>query len=143
MDYSDDQLEKIIKIANEEFYELIFNDPWLKHVFNGVDQDHITNQQTDFILQALGGPKRYSGRNPKDAHPHIFIQEDMWNLRELYLKQAFEKKNTPQDIQEIWLKIDHSFKNSILKNNPSECFGRFKTEEIINIPNPNPFKKAG
>jgi hemoglobin len=143
MNYSDEELESIIKKTNEEFYELVFKHPWLKQIFDGVDQEHITNQQTDFILQALGGPKRYGGRNPKDAHPHIFIQEDMWIEREILLKQAFETVKTPKDIQDIWIRIDESFKHAILNKSPDECFGRFKTEEIINIPNPTPWKKTG
>lgn len=78
MGISDQQLEKIIKDVNKVFYDEMFEDTWMKDVFVGVDIDIIKSQQTDFILGALGGPKRYGGRSPKDAHPHIFIQEDMW-----------------------------------------------------------------
>jgi hypothetical protein len=30
----------------------------------------------------------------------------------------------------------------IIKKSPSECVGRYKTEQIIDIPNPNRFKKS-
>lgn len=100
-------------------------------------RDHIENQQTDFIVAAFGGPKNSSGRNPKDAHPHIFIQEDMWGLREKYLAEAFDELKVSEEIQTKWLKIDHALKSTILKSSISECFGRFKTEPIINIPNPH------
>lgn len=135
MDISDTELESIIKKANETFYDAIFKDPWLKLVFEGIDPEHIKSQQSDFMLGALGGPKRYGGRSPKDAHPHIFIQEDMWDLRESYLLEAFRKENTPSWIADRWIDIDNAFKKHILNKLPIECTGRFKTDPIINIPN--------
>ena len=77
MEISNEELYKIVSKINEVFYDKVFKDPWLKFVFDGVPEDHIRDQQTDFIVKVFGGPKRYSGRNPRDAHPHIFIQEDM------------------------------------------------------------------
>lgn len=137
-----DELEKIITKVNDVFYDGVYEDPWLKLIFGGVDIDHIKSQQTDFMLGALGGFNRYLGRSPKDAHPHIFIQQDMWDLRTHYLIKAFDETKTPEWIQEKWLAIDEAFKKKILKNDPSECEGRYKTDPIINIPNPNKTKKA-
>ena len=81
--------------------------------FAEVDIDHIKSQQTDFMLGALGGPKRYGRRSPKDAHPHIFIQEDMWEVREDHLKAAFDKIKVPEWLANKWLDIDNTFKRSI------------------------------
>lgn len=142
MDIDNQQLEKIIKDVNEVFYDEIFEDEWFKDVFVGVDIDIIKSQQTDFILGALGGPKRYGGRSPKDAHPHIFIQEDMWKKREEYLLKAFEKNNTPEWIRKKWLAIDEAFKRHILKDSLSDCHGRYRTEEVIYVPNPFKYKKS-
>ena len=133
---SDEQLEAIIFKVSEVFYEKIFEDHWLKEVFAEVNQELITSQQSDFILGAMGGPQKYCGRSPKDAHPHIFIQEDMWNLRQKYLIEALDENHAPAWIKEKWLKIDNAFKHSILKKDVNECSGRFKTEPIINVPNP-------
>lgn len=126
--------------ACEVFYELVFEHEWLKEVFAGVDQKLITDQQYDFILAALGGPNNFMGRNPRDAHTHIFIQEDMWKVREDLLIQAMQKVGLPEDIQAKWLKIDNAFKNVILKKSVDDCFGRYKTEPVINVPDPR--KKA-
>lgn len=142
MKLSNEELFKIVQKINDEFYDLIYEDEWLKYVFEATNIDVIKSQQTDFIVGALGGPKKYCGRSPKDAHPHIFIQEDMWQLREDYLIQAFKKVKAPDWLKDKWLKIDFAFKAAILKNNPSECFGRYKTDPIINIPNPKNKKAA-
>lgn len=137
---SDELLKALIRKVNDVFYDDIFEDEWLKHVFQFTDIEIIKSQQTDFMVAAFGGPKMYGGRNPKDAHPHIFIQEDMWELRESYLKEAFEKTNTPQWMRDKWLTIDNAFKAVILKKSVSECHGRYASEEVIYFPDPR--KKA-
>jgi hemoglobin len=137
----DNELFNKVSAVNKVFYDKIFKDPWLKEVFRGVDQDIISRQQTDFIVGALGGPKRYGGRSPGDAHPHIFIQEDMWQVRERLLKEAFVETKFPADLQDKWLKIDQAFKHRILKNSVSECKKRYTMDEIIVVPNPD--KKKG
>jgi truncated hemoglobin YjbI len=141
-EFNEQQLEAHIFNVNQYFYEGIYNDSWLKRVFAYVKQEFITEQQTLFMFGAFGGPKKYCGRSPKDAHPHIYIDEEMWQLREKYLIDAFNKANTPDWMRKKWLAIDEAFKVHILKKSPSECVGRYKTEQIIDIPNPNRFKKS-
>ena len=117
--------------VNTDFYDFIYKDEWFKQVFCNVEQDVITKQQTDFIIQAFGGPSNYCGRMPSDAHPHLFIDEHMWELREDYLLKAFAKNNTPNEIRTKWLKIDNAFKKAIVKNSINECKKRFNSDEII------------
>jgi hemoglobin len=131
----------LIKI-NQLFYEKVYQDSWLGLVFKNVPIEFITTQQVDFMLGSFGGPKRYSGRSPSDAHPHIFITEEMWDRRETILKSSFQELNAPLFIQEKWLRIDQAFKKSIILASPDLCTPRFGTDEIINIPNPFPNKKS-
>ncbi len=134
--YSDEELYDIVFKVNYEFYELVYNHEWLKHIFVVIEQKIITSQQTDFMVQSFGGPKKYGGRTPDDAHPHIFVDEEMWQLREDLLKEAFVKTRCPEDICERWLKIDNAFKAAIIKKSPDECKKRYTMDEIINVPNP-------
>lgn len=131
-----------IKKVSEEFYELVYKDPWFKKLFAFVDQKIITSQQSDFMIQNFGGPRRYGGRMPQDAHPHIWIDENIWNYREELLVQAFKNVGAPKAIQDKWLRIDLAFKNGILnKGGPEECFGRYKSEATIYEPMPDYLKK--
>lgn len=140
--YSDEELFQIIFKTTEEFYELIYRHEWLLEVFKVIDQKVITSQQTDFMVQVMGGPKKYGGRTPEDAHPHIYIDDEMWALREEILLIAFKNSKTPIDIQERWLKIDNAFKSKIVKTDVDQCTKRFNFDEIINVPNPNRKKVA-
>ncbi len=46
------------------------NEP-IKHLMEGVDPDHLTEQVTDFLVLATGGQAEYNGRNMVDAHAHM------------------------------------------------------------------------
>lgn len=142
MDYSNDDLKKYITDATTEFYELVYKDTWFKKIFRNIEQEIITSQQIAFMVGVMGGPKEFCGRAPKDAHPQIWINEEIWDYRETLLKEAFKKVNTPSDIQEKWLKIDEAFKSVIInKGGITECQGRWKTDPIIYEPMPEFLKK--
>lgn len=134
MKLDDGQLYRLVFKINQVFYEYLYKDPWLKNVFAVVEQTLITRQQTDFMVGALGGPRKYSGRNPRDAHPHIFVDEEMWALREKYLKQAFQEVEAPLEIREKWLGVDEAFKDAIIKKDVSECRKRFFSDTIVHYP---------
>lgn len=142
MDYPLEELREHITKTTTEFYELVYEDQWFKKIFRNIQQEIITSQQIDFMVASFGGPRLYSGRMPKDAHPQIWIDENMWDYRENLLKQAFQKVGTPQDIRDKWLKIDEAFKHAIItKGGPEVCKGRYKTDEIIVEPMPEYLKK--
>ncbi len=130
-----DHLEIWVRKITEEFYDLVYQDEWLKLVFT-IDQEVITNQQVDFMVGALGGEKRYGGKSPGDAHPHIYIDEQMWMRREFLLRQAMKNIGSPEEINEKWLKIDEAFKRLIISSDISEVKKRFFTDEVIIVENP-------
>ena len=134
MDY--DLLKKQIHRVNKAFYDRVFKDQWLGAIFKDVNQAHIENQQTDFMIGAFGGPKVYSGRNPIHAHVHIFVNEEIWILREKYLKEAFLETDLPEEVRVKWIKIDEAFKNAILKKSYNDCTKRFTMDEIVYYPSP-------
>ncbi len=134
MENKDYDLESWVRIITEEFYELVYADEWLKQVFT-IDQKVITSQQIDFMVGALGGEKRYGGKSPGDAHPHIFIDSEMWDLRESLLMKAMKKVGSPEELNARWIKIDLAFKRHIVMRDPSECQKRFFSDEVIVVPN--------
>jgi hemoglobin len=130
-------LEKVHKI----FYDKLFKHTWLSHYFVGVNQQHIENQQTDFMAQLTGGPRMYSGRMPHHAHMHIFITEELFHVRNDILRDSLIEAGVPHQEREEWLKIDLAFQKVMVKNLPSDCKQRYSDEPILNVPNPE--RKAG
>lgn len=136
------ELIDFVTKVTTEFYELVYEDPWFKKIFRNIEQEIITSQQIDFMVGSLGGPKLFCGRKPKDAHPQIWVNEEIWQYREMLLKKAFTKVKAPQSLQEAWLKVDEAFKGVIMKKGGIEsCVGRYKTDDIIYEPMPYNLKK--
>ncbi len=129
-------MRALVARVSKALYDRVYRDPWLLLVFRVVKQEHIESQQTDFMVGAFGGPKNYSGRSPADAHPHIFIDKEMWALRRRYLLEAFDEAGVPEEMRDRWLKIEDAFKRAIVKGSPADCTGRFFTDEIISHLNP-------
>jgi truncated hemoglobin YjbI len=140
---SQDELKYWVTEVTTEFYELVYQDPWFKNIFRNIKQEVITSQQIEFMIQSLGGPKMYCGRSPKDAHPQVWVNEEIWQYREDLLVKAFDKLKAPDELKVAWLKIDEAFKGVIInKAGPEECSLRDKADEIIYEPMPNYLKKA-
>jgi hemoglobin len=118
------------------FYDKLYQDPWLGKFFAGIDRSNLENQQTDFMTSAMGGPQIYRGSYPIPAHQHLFIPEELFNLRHSLLKRSIQEAGIPEHLAQKWLKIDAAFKSGLVKSSPNDCKGRFKTDPIIVIPKP-------
>ncbi len=119
------------------FYDKVYKDPWIGQYFTHISQEHIENQQTDFMNGALGGDKIYSGRLPIPAHEHMYVTDELFDLRNKLLLEALKEVDAHADVIEGWMKIDNAFKNGIVKSSLSDCKKRFTTDNILNFPNPN------
>lgn len=125
-------LEKVHKI----FYDKLYEHPWLSQFFKNIPQEDIEKQQTDFMAQAMGGPRMYCGKFPIPAHKHMYITDEMFEIRHELLKQSLLEAEVPVEEAAKWLKIDYSFKSGIAKKSIDECEKRFFTDEILTAEKP-------
>lgn len=125
-------LERVHKI----FYDKLWVHPWLKGFFTKLNQKLLENQQTDFMSGAMGGPDNYAGKLPVQAHKHMYITAEQFDLRSAILKQSLIEAGVPPELREKWLKIDGAFKGKMVKKSPGECEGRYKTEPILIVEKP-------
>ena len=133
---------EILKIVSKVFYDKIYKDPWIGKYFAQVSQEHIEKQQVDFMAEALGGPNAYYGAFVPEAHKHLMISEELFELREQYLFESFDECNASAALRERWLKIDRAFRHAVVKRSPEDCKKRFPTDEIIDFTHLSPKKKA-
>ena len=134
--------KKIIKAVNKLFYEKVYKHPWLSLYFEAVTEEHITQQQTDFITAAIGGPKKYSGRLASNAHPHMYIDDELFELRSSLLQKALIETKAPEELVSAWTRIDKSFRSTIVKKSLSDCKGRYGLDKILYFKNPSRGKKT-
>lgn len=121
---------------NKRFYEKVYEHPWLKQYFLAIPQQHIEDQQVDFMQKVLGGANRYVGKAPPIAHQHMFIPNELFDVRKQLLCEAFDETNAHPVLVDKWLALDESFRKILVKNDPSQCKPRFKTDPILNFKKP-------
>jgi hemoglobin len=69
---------------------------------------------TELVCGATGGPQQYTGRSMRDAHVHLDITEDEWQVFLADLQACLNKFAVPQSEQrEIFALVD-STKNDIV-----------------------------
>jgi len=113
------------------FYDKVYADSWLLQFFEHVDQEHIENQQTDFMTRCFGGPKNYFGRPPNTAHQHIFITQEMITARHALLRASLVEANIPVELADKWLEVDDSFTRAVIKRGMGDCVRRYKSDNIL------------
>ena len=116
------------------FYDKAFADPWLSKYFTDKPQAVLENQQTDFMVQLMGGPKIYGGKTPKSAHQHMFITEELFDLRADLLSDALQEAGINDDLRLEWLAADAALKKSLVKKSASDCSTSYPTQPILNFP---------
>ncbi|MDB9787033.1 group 1 truncated hemoglobin [Bacteriovoracaceae bacterium] len=120
----------------KKFYDKIYDDPWIGLYFKDVDQTRIELQQVDFLQGALGGEKIYCGALPIPAHKHMFISDELFDLRQKYLIEALDEVNAHQDLKDRIQRIDSAFKSGIVKKTIDDCEKRYFTDTILSYDRP-------
>lgn len=91
------------------------------YFFGGKHRDVLREKQTQFMVAAFGGPNRYVGDTPAFVHMHMYIAEDMSDLRERMLRQEILDEGLGEQIADRWLKVDRAFRHGIVKKSVDEC----------------------
>jgi hypothetical protein len=81
------------------------------------------------MVGAFGGENLYKGDTPAFAHMHMFITDEMLDVRQEVLRKAILDEGLGEDIAAYWLQVDDSFRSGIVKKSVDECvmkcFGQF------------------
>lgn len=123
--------------VNKLFYDKVYQHDWLKLYFQKIPQQHIEDQQIDFMQKVLGGDNVYVGKAPPSAHHHMFITDELFDIRKQLLIDSFNELNTDPELRSKWLTIDESFRRILVKISPADCKARFTTDAILNFQNPS------
>ncbi|EAR90538.1 protozoan/cyanobacterial globin family protein (macronuclear) [Tetrahymena thermophila SB210] len=87
-----------IALAVTKFYDKVLKDDRVKHFFKHTDMKHQTKQQTNFLCFAFGGPNNYVGKNMKDGHKGMNIDDSQFNAIVELLAQTLTEMGVPQDV---------------------------------------------
>lgn len=115
------------------FYDKAYAHPWLSKFFTDKPQEVLENQQTDFMVQLMGGPKAYGGKSPKSAHQHILISDELFELRAQLLSDSIRECGISDALRAEWLDADRTFKRALVKQTESECSRSYPNQPILNF----------
>lgn len=121
--------ERVHKI----FYDKAYEHPWLSQYFTDKPQEVLERQQTDFMVQLMGGPKKYAGKTPKSAHQHMMISEKLFDLRAEMLSDSIREAGISDDLREEWLAADGALKKALVKSSVEECSQSYPNQPILNF----------
>ncbi len=122
--------------VHKNLYSKLMEHDWLKGFFKNVDGEKLVQQVTHFMGQNMGGDLKYNGTSPLKAHRHLFVSEEIFQIRYSLLKKCLEEEGLSEDICDRWLRIDKAFEKSVVKFDESQCFKRFAEDQIVIIPKP-------
>jgi len=115
------------------FYDKAYAHPWLSKYFTDKPQEVLENQQTDFMVQLMGGPKAYGGKSPKSAHQHMLISDELFELRSEMLSDSIKEAGISDDLRQEWLDADRTLKRALVKSSESECTQAYPNQPILNF----------
>ncbi|GMR16458.1 MAG: hypothetical protein BMS9Abin31_0794 [Gammaproteobacteria bacterium] len=116
------------------FYDKAYAHQWLSKYFTDKPQVVLENQQTDFMVQLMGGPKAYGGKSPKSAHQHMFITSELFELRSEMLSESIKEAGIRDDLRIEWLEADRTFKRALEKKSVAECTQAYPNQPILDFP---------
>jgi len=114
------------------FYDKAYAHPWLSKYFTDKPQQLLKEQQTDFMIQLMGGPKCYSGKVPKSAHQHMAISNELYELRAQMLAESITEAGISDELKDLWIATDATFQRALVKPE-SECVRAYPTQPILNF----------
>ena len=118
------------------FYDKAYADPWLREYFTDKPQETLESQQTDFMIQLMGGPKAYGGKTPLFAHQHMVISEELFEHRTQLLSDSIKEAGINDELRAAWLAADASLKRALVKKSKAECKTAYPTQPILDFAKP-------
>jgi truncated hemoglobin YjbI len=119
--------EAPIRAVLSALYDRLFDDPMVGFLFEGKNKEHIVWQQVAFTCAFLGGPQRYEGRPLPEAHAGLPLLPGHFDRRHWLLEQVLSEQRIPEEVKQMWLRIDESLRSSVLAAGQE---AREKTHEL-------------
>ena len=128
--------EKVIMRVHTRFYDELFDHPWLGKFFFGKSKETLIKKQTQFMVAAFNGPNNYRGDTPAFVHMHMFITNEMSNVRSKLLYSGVVVEGVSEAIADRWLKVDNVFRPGIVKKSVDECVMKCKGQLPVTAEKP-------
>ncbi len=89
-----------VNAAVDIFYQKVLADPVINHLFENVDMKRQIAKQKAFLTYAFGGAPNYEGKNMREAHKNLPLEEKHFDAVAGHLKTTLEELNVPAELQD-------------------------------------------
>ena len=87
-----------VDAAVDKFYGKVLADDRIKHFFDNVDMKKQAQHQKLFLTYAFGGAPGYPGKNMREAHKHLNLNETHFTAVAECLQSTLEDLAVPADL---------------------------------------------
>ncbi|HAD10699.1 MAG TPA: group 1 truncated hemoglobin [Porticoccaceae bacterium] len=103
-----------IDAAVDIFYRKVLADDRVSEFFDTTDMEAQHAKQKAFLTVALGGPNNYTGKDMREAHKHMNLNEGHFNAVAEDLIATLEELNVPQAKIDEVIAVVATTKNDVL-----------------------------
>jgi len=103
-----------IEAAVDLFYDHVLSDERIQHFFGGVDMQRQRGKQKIFLAYVFGAPVKYDGRDMREAHRHLNLQEEHFGAVAENLQKTLEELQVPVDLIKQVMDIAASTHDDVL-----------------------------
>ena len=112
--YDDIGGEAAVDVAVDIFYRKVLADNRVNEFFTTVDMEAQREKQKAFLTMAFGGPNKYAGKDLRQGHKDMKLNEGHFNAIAESLVGTLEELNVPQGSIDQILAIVATTKNDVL-----------------------------
>lgn len=106
--------EPAVDAAVDIFYRKVLADDRISHFFSSVDMKRQAAKQKAFLTMAFGGPNSYSGKDMREGHKHMNLNETHFNAVIEHIASTLKELGVSDaDINEV-AAIANSVKDDVL-----------------------------
>jgi len=106
--------EAAVNAAVDIFYRKVLADDRINEFFDTVDMEAQHQKQKAFLTMAFGGPNSYTGKDMREAHKHMKLNETHFNAVAENLVATLQELNVAQEYIDEIVAIALSVKDDVL-----------------------------
>jgi len=106
--------EDAVNAAVDIFYRKVLMDERINEFFDTVDMESQHAKQKAFLTMAFGGPNNYTGKDMRESHKHMKLNEGHFNAVAENLVATLNELEVPQDVIGDIVAVCVSVKDDVL-----------------------------
>lgn len=106
--------EEAVNLAVDIFYKKVLADDRVNEFFDFIDMPLQIDKQKKFLAMAFEGPNKYSGKDMREAHKGMHLNEEHFTVVAEHLMATLGELNVPNELIDEIMALVGGTKNDVL-----------------------------